>query len=534
MRKVLDQVLLAWKRLDAPRRAVSVAALVLVPVLVLALTWYAGRPDWEPLPMRLDQRGMASIVQHLASTGTEYRIEGNVILVPRDRKFLVMAGLYEADVDLGENEGWDLLGDMSLSMSSKQLDLIERRILQTEMERTLSVFRFVRDAHVVLTPGEDTVFASERQKKRAKASVTIVRKSSMIFGPAEVQSVVNVVAGGLPGLAREDVSVQDEQGIAYRVGSDGEDDFPATFGNHTANGLELDRELSQQYTLSLQQQLDRIFQPGRTSAQVTVELDHEQSFVQTNRVDPDEVVALSKTETRRDEPLAHEGVVGTASNVSRGANESHVEPRLAQNTDKSQEFRASETHEKRLRLEPRLRLVRAAVVADPRLATHDDATAATPEQLVDLQRNLERIVRNALPIDDTRDGREAVAVVLQRMRDVTPLAEPEAEPSWLALHWRELFEYLLQALLIVGSVLLLFVWWRQARRRLADTRRRIREAHAPRPAPELSPREAAKRRAQEALERHPEVASRVLREWVRQHASAPRAKELVRSAHARH
>ena len=515
MKQFISQLGAHWGRMTLARRSALVGAALLIPLLLFALASFSQRTEWEPLPMRLDQRGMASIVQHLAGNGHEYRIEGNVVLVPRPDKFLIMANLYQSDIDLGETDGWDLLGDMSLSMSSKQLELIEKRILQKEMERTLKVFRFVRDAHIVLTPGDDSVFVSDRRRKRAKAAVTIVRRGSMRLGPAEVEAVVNVVSGGLPGLMREDVGVQDETGVPYHTFSAGDHEMPAAFSSQAAAGLELDQEMAAHYTATLQGQLDRVFPKGMTTAQVTVELDHEQSYVNSSRVDPDEVAAIKKSETRSDSERSRGGAAGVTSNIADGQDTNPSRPVLT-NTEKTQEYRISEIKEKRLTYHPRLRRLRASVVADPKLASGTPGSEGLPEDLDVLRENLERIAQNALPFDRERDGVDAISVVLQRIHATPESSAPVAHnpAPWILDNYRELIELTAQGILVVLTVTLLFACLRGARKRARETRERVLKAHTPPPREPETSIERARRLAEDTLREHPEAAGRVLREWI--------------------
>jgi flagellar biosynthesis/type III secretory pathway M-ring protein FliF/YscJ len=423
-------------------------------------------------------------------------------------------------VDLGDSDGWDLLDDLDLSASSKQIDLTTLRIRQLWMQHTLREFDYVTNAKVVLTPCEDSVFAVDKDRRRAKASVTVATRMGRQLNQSQVQAIVNVVVGGVKGLEDTCVSVQDRSGFVYRATGGFEDEVPG-WGS-LPNGLALNESQSTRFTNQLIGQLDNVYGPGKTSASVTVILDHTQSYEQATILDPEGQVTRRKSE-RKEETTAPEasGAAGAASNIASPSTPSNpvtVREERRTTSDKETDYETSSTSTKTVRSQPTIKQVRAFVAADPSLALDDPASgeAPTAEQITRLEGELRKLVEGVVPSIEGQSGDDSIHIVVRPILQPTPGPELiEEGPALLGSPWMDLLDNATEIVVAIAALAILTGMLRRARKRAVETRKRIEELRRPAPPPPLTPEAEARMRAETILDSNPEAASRVLREWAR-------------------
>src|SRR5438105_2863402 len=86
----------------------------LVAIMVMTLLWwghYAGQAEMEPvLNQSFNDTEIAQITARLASKGIAYKLQGDKVLVPADRKFEVLADLsYSQLMPRDTHNGFDEL-----------------------------------------------------------------------------------------------------------------------------------------------------------------------------------------------------------------------------------------------------------------------------------------------------------------------------------------------------------------------------------------------------------------------------------------
>lgn len=245
----------------------AVVAVVAVVALVLA-----NRP-YTALFTGLSQSDQSAILTYFSDNGiTEYRIEGDAILVPEDQKETLMAqvlvaGYPSANYDYGtylENAG-------SLTTESERNQLILYD-LQDYMSVVICKMDGVESADVLLTPGEDHTYVLDSGNSvDATAAVRVTMENGKTLSENQVKAIRNLVSHGLSGLNVENVSIIDAQGNTYSAGEDLTD---------AQDSSQLKLELEEKYNNLIRSRVMQVLLPlyGEENISVSVntvvDLDH--------------------------------------------------------------------------------------------------------------------------------------------------------------------------------------------------------------------------------------------------------------------
>lgn len=205
----------------------------------------------------------AGVAEALTQGGIDYSIDpatGMVSVAEQD--------LYQARMLVASNTGLatpqsatDMLDSIPLG-SSRTLEG-ERLRLARERELTLTIQEIdgISSVRVHLATPERSVFVRENSPPSASVMVRLARGRSL--GKEQVDAIVNLVAGSVPGLSSDAVRVADQNGRLLSAESEG-----------TLDGLLLQREFEAKLRDQLAQLLVPLLGEGNFSTQVQVELDH--------------------------------------------------------------------------------------------------------------------------------------------------------------------------------------------------------------------------------------------------------------------
>ena len=204
----------------------------------------------------------------LDDAGIDYRIEhrSGALLVASGDLHQARLRLAREGVTKDDGMGYEIImQDQGLGTSQFMEKARFHRSLEGELSRTISSMRAVRSARVHLAIPEDSVFVSDN--RNPSASVMVDMGSGGRLEQGQVQSVVNLVAGSVPQMNREDVTVVDHRG--NHLSSNGDND--------EAKEMAQQFDIQQRVEEHLKQRVAGILAPimgrDRFNAEVSVDMD---------------------------------------------------------------------------------------------------------------------------------------------------------------------------------------------------------------------------------------------------------------------
>ena len=290
-----------WASMPVTQRRWSIVAATLLIALVSGISWYGLRTDWRTLYAGLDPQDARQIGLTLTQAQIPFDVssDGTSIRVPvpqLDKARLATAA--KGGVKSGRL-GFELFDKPNWVGSEFDERVNYQRALEGELEHTVGTLTDIESARVHLVLPHESLFRDE--ERPAKATVVLkLRHVSLADGEAD--SIRNLVASAVDGLAPDRVVLVDAAGRIQ-------------LGPKTAEGQLLSAE--QALEEKLVSTLEPVTGAGNVRASVTLDYDRATSDETQETYDPARTATLSMQRTEQlsgGQPVAA-GVPGTASNA---------------------------------------------------------------------------------------------------------------------------------------------------------------------------------------------------------------------------
>jgi flagellar M-ring protein FliF len=279
-----------FRTFSTGQKAVVIAVVAALVGGAFFFSRWASTPSYAPMFSNLSGTDANAIVEKLTADGVQYQLadNGSTILVPADvvdSERLAMSGEgLPAETD--SSSGSTLLSQQGVTAS----EFVQQQAYQQDLKRTLAKtigsIDGIESAVVNLAIPEKDVFLDEQDP--VTASVLVKLRAGKDLSNDNVTSIVNLVAGGVPGMDTKNVSVVDDKGNT--LSTDG-------------TGSSAQNEKTSDYNVSassdLQNYLESIYGAGNVKATVKATLNYDDKtesstvYSQTEEIDP---LAESTTE----------------------------------------------------------------------------------------------------------------------------------------------------------------------------------------------------------------------------------------------
>ncbi len=274
----------------------GVARLVSVGVVLAAMcglfAWIfikVAEPRYDLLYADLDLGDSAKIVANLESGGIPYQLRngGAAIFVPADQVAKVRIDMAGQGLPAGGPAGYELLDGASAFGATNFMQNVNLiRALEGELARTIGAIETVKGARVHVVMPKRELFS--RDPQQPSASVLLQMRGARRLTDGQVVAVQHLVASAVPGLDPARISIVDGKGTLLSSGTerDGADVF-------AAKADERRRELESRLATTIQQLVEKTVGPGKVQAQVFAEMDFDRINTSEEVFDPDGQVVRS-------------------------------------------------------------------------------------------------------------------------------------------------------------------------------------------------------------------------------------------------
>jgi flagellar M-ring protein FliF len=276
------------ERLSTSQKAgIGALAIILIGGIVF-LSWYASRPEWGTLYNGLNDQDAGAIVTQLQERQIQYRVTngGTTIQVPEDMVHETRLALAASGMSVGGIVGNELFDQDQFGVPADVIALNKRRALEGELAKSIMSYDDVKHARVHLALPEETMFVEDEQP--ATASVVVTMNGGANLNKRQVRGIVNLVAGAVPKLEAENVSVVDDRGKPLNQPGD-------EFGIAAAtNFLDYQRDYERKLEKKALDQLERIVGRGNAKVVVTAKMDFSKKQSTEEIFDPEKQVVRSE------------------------------------------------------------------------------------------------------------------------------------------------------------------------------------------------------------------------------------------------
>ncbi|MEE2688334.1 MAG: flagellar basal-body MS-ring/collar protein FliF [Pseudomonadota bacterium] len=400
----------AIKNLGGARLAMMGAVSSGLVMFFIFITTRLWTPSLSLLYGDLDPAEATQIVNELQSlniTG-ELASGGTQVLVPATEVGNARMAMAERGLPAGGNIGYELFDkDQGLGTSNFVQNVNNLRAMEGELGRSISSIATVKSARVHLVLPRRELFS--RQQQEPSASVILKMRGAARLDRKKVAAVQHLVAAAVPNLKITRISIVDDRGTLLARG--GEEDESAGISGLTADELRLSVE--NRLARKIEQMLEAMVGIGNVRAEVYADVDPQREVISEERYDPEGQV-LRSSQSVTESSQSAEGSpdnVSVATNLPDGAGGGSSTASKSQRTEEANNFEVSKSIINRVKEAGTILGLSVAVAINGIEAIGEDGkqtfTPRTPEQL----QQYERIIRSALGIDDSRgDKLEIVSV----------------------------------------------------------------------------------------------------------------------------
>ncbi|ROU01750.1 flagellar basal body M-ring protein FliF [Marinobacter sp. R17] len=208
-----SDLLFGFNRLTLLRQIGLMVGLAASVALGVAVVLWAQEPNYQPVLGDLSSYNTQEVTNILDQSGIDYHMEPRTgaLLVASDDVYNARLKLATAGVTDEKTVGYELLDkEQGLGTSQFMENISYRRGLEGELARTISSMSNVHGARVHLAIPKRSVFV--RDAREPSASVFLEVYSGRRLSDEQISAVVNLVAGSVPEMKREHVTVVDQNG----------------------------------------------------------------------------------------------------------------------------------------------------------------------------------------------------------------------------------------------------------------------------------------------------------------------------------
>ncbi|MDR3529830.1 MAG: flagellar basal-body MS-ring/collar protein FliF, partial [Rhodopila sp.] len=371
----------------------------------------------------LDPQSAQQIAAELTGRKIPYRLEGGQIFVADSDLTTARTLLTTNGLSAGGVTGYEIFdrgNDLAVTDFDQQVKLT--RALEGELSRTIESVRGITHARVHIVLPRREPFAHERQ--RAQASVMLSVAGRQTLSAEAIQSVVNLVAAGVPGLRPQDVTVVDSNLHLLVQAGDGNDP-------RTRSALEEDLRQKTESRLSqaVELMLERSLGPGHVHAEASIRMNFDKVNETQERFDPDgSVVRSTQNVTSNNKTTDKTGPVSLQNNLPNADAGAAVTGSQEGRQEETTNYEIGKTVRAIVHDQPQVERITLAVMVDgvDEVGPDGKHTWRARDQ-ADLDR-IEKLVKSAIGFDEKRGDRLDVVsmpfVSTLEAADTAPAAQP--------------------------------------------------------------------------------------------------------------
>ena len=393
--------------IDSIRKLGMVRVAMLVGVtlgIIGAFIWLElqgpGRARMAVLASDLDPHTAQQITAELTGRKIPYRLEGGQILVPDGdmataRTLLSANGLSTPGIT--GYEIFDRGTDFAVTDFDQQVKLT--RALEGELARTIVSVRGITHARVHLVLPRREPFAHDRQ--HAQASVMLTSPGRQMLSTEAVQSVVNLVAAGVPGLRPQDVTVVDSNLHLLVQAGDGNDP-------RAKSAMEEDvrQKTEARLVQGVELMLERSLGSGHVHAEASIRMNFDKVSETQEKFDPDgSVVRSTQNVTSNNKTTDKIGPVSLQNNLPNADAGATASGSQEGRQEETTNYEIGKTVRAIVHDQPQIERITLAVMVDGVDEVGADGKRNwKAREPADLER-IEKLVKSAVGFDDKRGDR---------------------------------------------------------------------------------------------------------------------------------
>lgn len=404
------------KNLGTVRLAIMGVVFVALALFFVFMTTRLTGTSMDLLFSNLDSADSNQVIAQLQQQNIPYEIKanGSQIFVASDKVASARLSLAAEGLPGSGTVGYEIFDDSSaLGTTNFMQNISLIRALEGELARTIRSLKSVHSARVHLVLPKRKLFTRDQQA--ATASVILKMRGGGKLAGERVSAIQHLVASAVPDLDPARVSVVDDRGNLLARGDDADSDAVR------ANSL-IERKIGLESRLAreLTDLLTKSVGPGKVHVRVDADLDFDRLSTTTETFNPDgQVVRSTRTidESAASEEAENQTVT-VQTNLPDGAQDSAGGPKASTReakTDESVNFEISKEVRNFAREIGTIKKLSVAVLVDGTMVENDDGDMEYVARPAEDLENLAKLVTSAIGYNEERG--DTIEVINMKFAD---------------------------------------------------------------------------------------------------------------------
>jgi flagellar M-ring protein FliF len=362
-------------------------------------------PPMELLFGGLELADSNQVVSRLQTEKVPYELrhDGTEVWVPADRKLDLRVKLAEQQLPSGGSltSGYELFDKTDMMGSTSFVQNVNLlRAMEGELARTIHAINGVKSARVHLVLPKREAFSRDTQE--ASASIVLKMDGVGRLTRPQVQAIQHLVAAAVPQLKPSRISMVDEKGTLLVRSSDNDEQALANDAEEKKLATE------QRLQRTIEELIERSVGPDKVRAEVSVDMDLDRISTTQETYDPDSKVEMSHQTSQEDEQQVdreNSSVTVQQNLPDANADSAGAKSQSKQNhATETANFQYSKTTRNQIKELGNIKRITAAVLVDGRYgppAEGQKTLSYIPRDEKEMAQ-LQNLVRNAIGYDGNR------------------------------------------------------------------------------------------------------------------------------------
>lgn len=282
--KIKTDITQFWTSRTTKQKVAYGVSLFAIIALATALTVFLSRTEYVPLYKDMSSAEVGRVKEQLDAQGVQSRIApgGTAILVPKEQVDDLLVSLAaEGYPNSGSIDYSFFSENAGFGMTDNEFNVMKLAAMQTELENLLQRIEGVKDAKVILSLPNESVFLNN-ETEPAMASIMLNTNPGHTFTEAQTNALYNLVAKSLPNLAKEDIEIKNQHLEYFDLQDAGGYQFGPTIADQMTVKKTIERDLQRQ----VQMMLGTMIGQDKVVVSVTTDIDFKIENREENLVTP--------------------------------------------------------------------------------------------------------------------------------------------------------------------------------------------------------------------------------------------------------
>lgn len=448
----MNQLMQTLKSLGVVRLAALGGTILAVIIFFAFMATKMSSGPMALLYSGLDPSDGGSIVGQLDTMKIPYEISANgtSIKVPTDQVGKLRMNMAQQGLPRGGSIGYEIFDQKDgFSTTSFVQNINQLRALEGELARTISTVNTVQSARVHLVLPKHEMFSQNDQK--ASASVFLKVRGGSTLAKEQVGAIRQLIAAAVPSLQTDNISIVDDKGNLLAKAMD-----RGSAEGEASTQEEMRNKFEKAQIDKIEDLLSRSLGYGKARAEVSVEMDFDKVTTSSEIYDPEgQVVRSQLTKSEEGKTTDSSSSVSAASNLPGGQSGGGGASNNANsNSEEQVNYEINKTVRSHIRESGTIKKQSVAVLVDGVYEAGADGKQVYKPRSKEELDQIKTLVRSAVNVDAARG--DSIEVVNMQFTTATDgqTAAAEGIMAFMTPDMLRLAESIIMALLGLLAILL--------------------------------------------------------------------------------